>query len=170
MVKAFLYLNPCPPPPPQKKELLRSRYGAWFMLICVCWIFQSVHRSNVSAAVVPQSKSTELCSSAAVVSQGKSTELCSSAAVVSQGKSTELCSSAAVVPQSKSTEMWTSAALFHHDLWYFRHQTNEHLYVYVIYSEKLINSSQSLHSYTSLKSTHSTKLLQTNHTISLAFK
>ena len=30
--------------------------------------------------------------------------LCSSAAVVSQSKSTELCSSAAVVPQSKSTE------------------------------------------------------------------
>ena len=29
----------------------------------------------------------------------------SSAAVVSQSKSTELCSSAAVVPQSKSTEM-----------------------------------------------------------------
>ena len=35
-----------------------------------------------SAAVAPQSKSTELCSSAAVVPQSKSTELCSSAAVV----------------------------------------------------------------------------------------
>ena len=59
-----------------------------------------------SAAFVPQSKSTEFCSSAAVVRpQSKFTELCSSAAVVSQSKSTELCSSAAVVPQSKSTEM-----------------------------------------------------------------
>ena len=54
---------------------------------------------------MPQSKATKLCSSAAVVSQSKSTELCSS--------------SAAVVPQSKSTEMWSSAAPFHHDLWCF---------------------------------------------------
>ena len=43
-----------------------------------------------------------------------------------QSKSTELCSSAAVIPQSKSTEMWSSAAPFHHDLWYFRHWTNQH--------------------------------------------
>ena len=56
-------------------------------------------------AVVPQSKSTEFCSSAAVVPQSKSTEFGSSAAVVPQSKSTEFCSSAAVVPQSKSTEM-----------------------------------------------------------------
>ena len=58
--------------------------------------------------------------------QGKFTELCSSAAVVSQSKPTELCSSAAVVPQSKSTEKWSSAGPFDHDVWYFRHQTNEH--------------------------------------------
>ena len=44
-------------------------------------------------------------SSAAVVPQSKFTELSSSAVVVSQSKSTELCSSAAVVPPSKSTEM-----------------------------------------------------------------
>ena len=44
-------------------------------------------------------------SSAAVVPQSKFTELCSSAAIVSQSKSTELCSSEAVVPQSKSTKM-----------------------------------------------------------------
>ena len=31
-----------------------------------------------------------------------------------QSKSTELCSSAAVVPQSKSTELCCSAAPFHH--------------------------------------------------------
>ena len=65
-------------------------------------------------------------SSAAVVPQSKSTELCSSAAVVSQSKSAELCSLAAIVPQSKSTEMWSPAALFDHELWYFRHRTNEH--------------------------------------------
>ena len=77
-----------------------------------------------SAAVVPQSKPTELCSSSmAVVPRSKFTKLCSSAAVVphkvnlsscvarwpfrvTQSKSTELCSSsAAVVPQSKSTEL-----------------------------------------------------------------
>ena len=46
---------------------------------------------------MPQSESTELCSSVAVVPQSKSTELCSSAAVLPQSKSTELCSSVAVV-------------------------------------------------------------------------
>ena len=91
--------------------------------VCDSWC---MHQSGFSsAAFVSQSKSTELCSSAAVVRpQSKFTELCSSAAVVSQRKSTELCSSVAVVPQSKSTEMWGSP--FDHDLWYFRHQTNEH--------------------------------------------
>ena len=74
-----------------------------------------------SAAVLPQSKSTELCSSVAVLPQSKSTELCSSAAFLPQSKSTELCSSVAVVPQSKSTEIWRSSAPFHHDLWYLRH-------------------------------------------------
>ena len=55
------------------------------------------------------------------------TGLFSSASVVPQSKFTgELCSSAAVIPQSKSSEMWSSAAPFHHDLWYFRHWTNEH--------------------------------------------
>ena len=48
---------------------------------------------------------TGLFSSAAVVPQSKCTELCSLAAVVPQSKSTKLCSLAAVVPQSKSTEM-----------------------------------------------------------------
>ena len=47
-------------------------------------------------------------------------------AIVPQGKFTELCSSATVVTQSKSTKMWSSAAPFDHDLWYFRHRTNEH--------------------------------------------
>ena len=60
---------------------------------------------------MPQSESTELCSSAAVLPQSKSTELCSSAAVVPQSKSTELCSSAAVLPQSKSTELCSSVAV-----------------------------------------------------------
>ena len=83
-----------------------------------------------SAAVVPQSKPTELCSSSMdVVPRSKFTKLCSSAAVVphkvnlsscvarrpfrvTQSKSTELCSSsAAVVPQSKSTELCSVAAI-----------------------------------------------------------
>ena len=53
--------------------------------------YRCMHQTEISlAAVVPQSKFTELCSSVAVVSQSKSTELCSSAAVVSQSKSTEM--------------------------------------------------------------------------------
>ena len=78
-------------------------------------------------------------SSAAVVPQSKFTELCSSTAVVSQRKSTELCSSAAVVPQSKSTEVWSSAAPLDHDLWYFRHKTNEHFNSMLFIRKKLIN-------------------------------
>ena len=56
------------------------------------------HKVNLPASceaqglhVVPQIKSTELCSSAAFIPQSKSTEMQSSAA--------------AVIPQSKSTEM-----------------------------------------------------------------
>ena len=79
-----------------RKAYIFQEFAEGLLSICVGWIFQNVHLSKVSAAVVPQSKSTELCSSAAVV------------------------------PQSKSTEMWSSAAPFHHDLWYFRHRTNEH--------------------------------------------
>ena len=79
-----------------RKAYIFQEFAEGLLSICVCWIFQNVHLSKVSAAVVPRSKSTELCSSAAVV------------------------------PQSKSTEMWSSAAPFHHDLWYFRHRTNEH--------------------------------------------
>ena len=58
----------------------------------------------------------------------------SSAAVVRQSKFTELCSLAAVVSQSKSTEMWNSAAPFDHDLWYFRHhwQTNTLILCYLL--------------------------------------
>ena len=56
--------------------------------VCDYWC---MHQTEISsAAVVPQSKFTELCSSAAVVSQSKSTELCSAAAVVSQSKSNEM--------------------------------------------------------------------------------
>ena len=65
--------------------------------------FKTFVSQKVSAAVVPQSKSTELCSSAAVVRQSKSTEMCSLAAVVPQSN-------------NKSTEMCSSAAPFHHDL------------------------------------------------------
>ena len=55
-------------------------------------------------------------SSAAGVPQSKFTELCSWVAVVSQSKSTELCSLAAVVPQSKSTELRSSAPPFDRDV------------------------------------------------------
>ena len=64
-----------------RKAYIFQEFAEGLLSICVCWIFQNVHLSKVSAAVVPQ---------------------------------------------SKSTEMWSSAAPFHHDLWYFRHRTNEH--------------------------------------------
>ena len=56
--------------------------------VCDSWCMHQTRFS--SAAVVPQSKFTVLCSSVAVVSQSKSTELCSLAAVVSQSKSTKM--------------------------------------------------------------------------------
>ena len=106
-------------------KLLSFKTAQYNILLCV------KHGSSLSSenvcgswrlhAVVPQSKSTEFCSSVAVVLQSKSTEFCSSVAVVPQSKSTEIWSSAAVVPQSKSTEIWSSAAPSHHDLWYLRH-------------------------------------------------
>ena len=123
------------------KVYIFQEFAEGLLSICVCWIFQNVHVSKVSAAVVPQTKSTELGSSAAVVPQSKSTEL---------------CSSAAIVPQSKSTEMWSSAVPFHHDLWYFWHWTNEHFRSMLFgktYKQPTVAPLKLL------KSTHSTKLL-----------
>ena len=103
---------------------------------CYSWC---MHQTGLfsSASVVPQSKFTgELWSSASVVPQSKS---------VPQSRSSELCSSAAVIPQSKSTEMWSSAAPFHHDLWYFRHLTNEH-FSCMLFIRKNVTSPQSRHS------------------------
>ena len=114
--------------------------------ICLCdaYIFQEFPLSFPLKMCATAGECIGLFSSAAVAQQSKSTELRSSAAVVSQSKSTELCSSAVVVPHKgnlpscvvgrrpvvpctfKSTAMWSSAARFHHDLWYFRHRTNEH--------------------------------------------
>ena len=54
--------------------------------VCDSWC---MHQNGFSsAAIVPQSKFTELCSSASVVSQSKSTELYTSAAVVPQSSET----------------------------------------------------------------------------------
>ena len=50
-----------------RKAYIFQEFAEGLLSICVCWIFQNVHLSKVSAAVVLQSKSTELCSSAAVV-------------------------------------------------------------------------------------------------------
>ena len=52
--------------------------------VCDYWCMHQTGFS--SAAVMPQSKFTELCSSAAVMPQSKFTELCSSAAVMPQSK------------------------------------------------------------------------------------
>ena len=124
-----------------RKAYIFQEFAEGLLSICVCWIFQNVHVSKVSAAVVPQTKSTELGSSAAVVPQSRSTEL---------------CSSAAIVPESKSTEMWSSAVPFHHDLWYFWHWTNEHFKSMLFgktYKQPTVAPLKLL------KSTHLTKLL-----------
>ena len=73
-----------------RKAYIFQEFAEGLLSIGVCRIFQNVHVSKVSAAVVPQTKSTELGSSAAVVPQSKSTELCSSAAIVPESKSTEM--------------------------------------------------------------------------------
>ena len=36
------------------------------------------------------------------------------------------CEARRPLSNSKSTAIWSSAAALHHDLWYFRHRTNEH--------------------------------------------
>ena len=105
------------------------RHSPWKMCTTPCACIKPGLFS--SAAVVPQSKSTDLCSLAAVVPESKSTDLCSSAAVVPQSKSTALCSWAAVVPKSKSAEKRSSAAPSHHDI-YGTRQTNS-LAVYFVF-------------------------------------
>ena len=72
--------------------------------------------------------------------------MCSSAAIIPQSKSTEMWSlAAAAIPQSKSTETWSSTAPFHHDLWYFWHWTNEH-FSSVLFIRKNVTSPQWPHS------------------------
>ena len=56
------------------------QYGSSLSLENVCDSWCMHQNGFSSAAVVPQSKFTELCRSAAVLSKSKSTELCSSAA------------------------------------------------------------------------------------------
>ena len=60
------------------KILLWIKHGSSLSLENLC-DSSRLHQTGLfcSAAVVPQSESTELCSSAAVVPQSKSTELCS---------------------------------------------------------------------------------------------
>ena len=62
--------------------------------VCDSWCMHQTGFS--SAAVVPERKFIELCSSAVMVSQSKSTELCSSATEMCS-KFIELCSSAALL-------------------------------------------------------------------------
>ena len=137
---------------PSVQTMCSRNGGSWInpccsVLLLSCSSFST--QTNRQATVMPQSKTTELCShkvnlpasceaqrllrhkvnllscvttKAAVVPQSKSTELRSSAVVIPQSQSTEMWSSAAaaVILQSKSTEMWSSAAPFHHDVWCFR--------------------------------------------------
>ena len=45
-----------------RKAYIVQEFAGGLLSICVCWIFQSFHLSKVSAALVPRSKSTDLCS------------------------------------------------------------------------------------------------------------
>ena len=73
--------------------------------VCDYWCMHQTGFS--SAAVMPQSKFTELCSSAAVLSHSKFT------------------SCVARQPLCHKVNLWSLAAPFDHDLWYFRHRTNK---------------------------------------------
>ena len=98
-------------------------------------------------------------SSAAVMPQSKFTELCSSATVVSQSKSTELCSRAAVVPQSNlpRSEAWRRHLIMTCDI-FGTGQTNTLTLCYFLgKTYKPAHSSATLES---LKSTRSTKVLE----------
>ena len=48
-----------------RKAYIFQEFTEGLLSVCFCWIFQNVHLSKVSAAVAPQSKSTEMWSSAA---------------------------------------------------------------------------------------------------------
>ena len=98
-------------------------------------------------------------SSAAVMPQSKFTELCSSATVVSQSKSTELCSRAAVVPQSNlpRSEAWRRHLIMTCDI-FGTGQTNTLTLCYFLgKTYKPAHSSATLES---LKSARSTKVLE----------
>ena len=56
--------------------------------------------------------------------------------------------------------MWGSLAPFDHDLWYFRHQANEH-FNSMLFIRKICKLAYSSATLETLKSTHSTKLLET---------
>ena len=76
-----------------------------------------------------------------------------------------------VTPQSKSTEMWSSAAPFHHDLWYFPHRTNEHFRSMLFIRKNLSIAHSSSTQVTEINTLDQTSaLIETDHTISLAFK
>ena len=142
------------------KAFIFQKFAVKFYFGLSLYIFQ--HGSSLSLENVCDSccMHQTAFSSAAFVSQSKSTELCSSAAVVRpQSKFTELCSSSAVVSQVKSTDMWSSEAPSYHDLWYFRHQTNEH-FNSMLFIRKIYKPAHSSATLESLKSTHSTKLLE----------
>ena len=98
-----------------RKAYIFQQFADGLLSICVCWIVQRVHLSKVLAAVVLQSKSTEI----------------------------------------RSLE-----APFHHNLWYFRHRTNEHFRsVLFARSEKTYKQPTVASPLKSLTSTYSTKLL-----------
>ena len=108
------------------KAYIFQEFAEGLISICVGWIFQNVHLSKVSAAVVPQ---------------------------------------------SKSTEMWSSAAPFHHDLWYFRHRTNEHFRSMLFVRKSLGTAHSSYSQVTEINTLDQiTAHIETDHTISLAFK
>ena len=133
-----------------------SSFSAWFVTVFEKCLRIPVHASNrqfSSAVVVPQSKFTELCSSAAVASQSKSTDLCNLVAVVPQSKSTEMW--------SKFIELCSSAAPFDQDLWYFWHRKNVNTLTLCYLLRKTYKAVHSSATLESLKSTRSTKLLET---------
>ena len=101
-----------------------------FIFQKVCWI--SVKRSLIESVFAESSKAIVIQQFAVKFYFGLSLHTFQHGSSLSLENVCDSCcmhqtgfSSAAVVPQSKSTEMWSLAVPFDHDLWYFRHRTNE---------------------------------------------
>ena len=142
-----------------RKVYIFHEFAEGLLSICVCWIIKillSTKPSYFSAFLWKICPTPGACIKPGWLPQRPLYHKVNLLGYVAQRP---LCHEVNLPRCSKSSGMWRLAALFHHDLWYFQHQTNEHFSsVYVINWAKLINQPTEV-PLKSLQSTHSTKLL-----------